>query len=338
MGSTAVTTRASGPGGPPEVLCVGESMALFVPAEPGPPDEVRTWLRTVGGAESNVASHLPALGVSSAWVSAVGDDPFGRAIVREIAAAGVGIGGVVVDPSRPTGLYLKESGADGSPVRYYRSGSAASAMGPDLLARLDFSGVRVLHLSGITPALSGSCEALVRALLDLPRDELIVSFDVNHRPALWAGRDLSVLRELTGRADLVLTGDDEAERVWGAGDPVRLRELLPDPRTLVVKHGERGATLMEGSADPLFAPALRVDVVEPVGAGDAFAAGFLAATLRGADPLTRLRRGHLQAAATLLTHDDVGAPLPEQVVTELLKADAEGWGTARLTVGGVVAT
>lgn len=328
----------SSPTGSPEVLCIGESMALFVPAEPGPPDEVRTWLRTIGGAESNVACHLPALGVPSGWVSAVGDDPFGRALVREIASAGVDVRGVVFDPSRPTGLYVKESGAGGSPVRYYRSGSAASGMGPELVSQLDFSGVRVLHLSGITPALSDSCLALVRALLDRPRGDLLVSFDVNHRPALWTGRDQSVLAELAGKADLVLTGDDEAERVWGTGDPVRLRALLPGPRTLVVKHGERGATLVEGSAEPLFSPALRVDVVEPVGAGDAFAAGFLAATLRGADPLTRLRRGHLQAAATLLTQDDVGVPLAEAVVTKLVQADADSWGSVRLTGEGVVVT
>jgi 2-dehydro-3-deoxygluconokinase len=134
----------------------------------------------------------------------------------------------------------------------------------------------------------------------------------------------------------VFTGDDEAERVWGTGDPARLRKLLPGPHTLVVKHGERGATLVEGDAAPVFEPALRVDVVEPVGAGDAFAAGFLAATLRGDAPAARLRRGHLQAAATLLTHDDVGAPLPEPVVTALLRADAEAWAKARLTGEGVM--
>ncbi|MFD9889928.1 sugar kinase [Amycolatopsis sp. NPDC059027] len=313
-------------------------MALFVPAEPGPPEDVRTWLRTIGGAESNVACHLPGLGVSSGWVSAVGDDPFGRAMVREIAAAGVDVSGVAVDPARPTGLYLKESGAQGSPVRYYRAGSAASAMGPDVLDRVDLADVRVLHLSGITPALSDSCLELVRALLAAPRGDTRVSFDVNYRPALWAaGRDVSLLAELAGSADIVLTGDDEARKVWGTGDPAQLRALLPGPDTLVVKHGERGATLVERDAEPLFSPALRVDVVEPVGAGDAFAAGFLAATLAGADPLTRLRRGHLQAAATLLTHDDVGAPLEASVVDSLLTADAESWAAARLTGTGVMA-
>ena len=320
----------------PEVLCIGETMALFVPAEPGPPDEVKRWLRTIGGAESNVACNLPALGVTSGWVSAVGDDPFGRAMLREIAAAGVDVSACSVDPTRPTGLYIKESGAGGSPVRYYRTGSAASAMGPELLERLDFDCVRVLHLSGITPALSDSCFALVRALLEMPRGDLLISFDVNLRPALWAGRDPRVLAELAGRADIVLTGDDEARHVWGTGDPAELRALLPGPRTLVGKHGERVATLVEG--EPLFAPALRVDVVEPVGAGDAFAAGFLAATLRGAGPRERLRQGHLQAAVTLLTHDDVGVPLPRPVVDTLLHAGPDEWRSARLTGEGVVYT
>ncbi|RSM46720.1 sugar kinase [Amycolatopsis balhimycina DSM 5908] len=320
----------------PEVLCVGESMALFVPAEPGPPDEVKQWTRTIGGAESNVACNLPTLGVRSGWVSAVGDDPFGRAMLREVAAHGVDVSACSVDPLRPTGLYVKESGAGGSPVRYYRTGSAASGMGPALLDRLDLDGVRVLHLSGITPALSDSCLALVRALLDMPRGDRLISFDVNLRPALWTGRDPGLLAELAGQADIVLTGDDEARQVWGTGDPAKLRALLPGPRTLVVKHGERGATLVEG--EPLFAPALKVDVVEPVGAGDAFAAGFLAATLRGATPLERLRQGHLQAAVTLLTHDDVGVPLPPPVVATLLHADPDEWRSARLTGEGVVLT
>nr|WP_081655998.1 sugar kinase [Amycolatopsis vancoresmycina] len=320
----------------PEVLCVGETMALFVPAEPGPPDEVKRWVRTIGGAESNVACNLPTLGVRSGWVSAVGDDPFGRAMLREVASHGVDVSACVIDPTRPTGLYVKESGAGGSPVRYYRSGSAASGMGPSLLDRLDLGGVRVLHLSGITPALSDSCLALVRALLELPRGDRLVSFDVNLRPALWTGRDPGLLAELAGQADIVLTGDDEARHVWGTGDPAELRALLPGPRTLVVKHGERGATLVEG--EPLFAPALAVDVVEPVGAGDAFAAGFLAATLRGATPLERLRQGHLQAAVTLLTHDDVGVPLPPEVVDTLLHADPDEWRSARLTGEGVVLT
>lgn len=318
------------------MLCLGESMALFVPAEDGPPERVRTWTRTVGGAESNVACHLAGLGVASAWVSAVGDDAFGRAVVDFVAGYGVDVSRVRVDPDRPTGLYLKESDAAGSPVRYYRRGSAASAMGRELVAELPLNGVRIVHTSGITPALSDSCLALVRELLAAPRHTHRLSFDLNWRPALWSCRDPSVLRELAAAADIVLVGADEAGTVWGAGEPAAIRELLPEPATLVVKQAEHGATLIERDPasgtdrPPVFQPALRVDVVEPVGAGDAFAAGFLAATLRGAAPAHRLRAGHLQAAAVLRTDNDVCDPLPADLVERLLTADETEWAMARI--------
>jgi 2-dehydro-3-deoxygluconokinase len=305
-------------------------MALFVPAEDGPPDKVATWTRTVGGAESNVACQLAARGVPTAWVSAVGDDAFGRAVVSTVASYGVDTSRVLVDPDRPTGLYIKESDASGSPVRYYRSGSAAAAMGPSMVDTLPLHDVRLVHVSGITPALSDSCLELMRALVMRARPYLL-SFDLNWRPKLWAGRDPAVLRELADAADIVLVGADEAAAVWGVGTPEEIREFLPTPPTLVVKQGERGVTLVEGEEPPLFQPALRVDVVEPVGAGDAFAAGFLAATLAGAAPRTRLRAGHLQAASALRTHHDVGEPLPAELVAELLVADADTWAAAHVT-------
>lgn len=326
-----------------EVLCLGESMALFVPAEDGPVERVRTWIRTVGGAESNVACNLAGLGVRAGWVSAVGDDAFGRAVVSAVAASGVDTSGVVIDPLRPTGLYIKETHATGSPVRYYRNGSAASDLGPELVAGLDLDGVRLVHTSGITAALSPRCRDLMRALLAAPRHTHRVSFDLNWRPTLWAGGSAAeLLRELAGRADIVLVGADEAEAVWGTGAPEEIRAILPEPSTLVVKQGERGATMIERDAGSgadlaaVFQPALRVDVVEPVGAGDAFAAGFLAATLAGEGPARRLRAGHLQAAVALRTRDDVGTPLPADMVAELLEADERTWAAARLTDRGVL--
>ncbi|WP_460397504.1 sugar kinase [Actinophytocola sediminis] len=310
-------------------------MALFVPAEDGPPSRVRTWTRTVGGAESNVACHLAGLGVAAAWVSAVGDDAFGRAVVDFVAGHGVDVSGVLVDQERPTGLYVKES--DGSPVRYYRRGSAASGMDRELVARLPVDGARLVHTSGITPALSDSCLALMRELVARPRRTHRLSFDLNWRPALWRDRDPAVLRELAAAADIVFVGADEAEAVWGVGEPAAIRELLPAPAMLVVKQAEHGATLIERDQDtgvdrpPVFQPALRVDVVEPVGAGDAFAAGFLAATLTGAQsPAHRLRAGHLQAAAVLRTRDDVCPPLPTPLVTRLLAATAAEWAAANI--------
>jgi 2-dehydro-3-deoxygluconokinase len=317
-----------------DVLCLGESMALFVPAEPGPVAEVRTWLRTVGGAESNVACNLAMLGLRSAWVSAVGADAFGEAVVAAVAAKGVDVSGVHVDPLRPTGLYVKESSASGSPVRYYRRGSAASGMGPSVVENLRLDGVRVVHATGINAALSDSCLALMHRLAEAPRTTHRLSFDLNWRPKLWLDRDPAVLRDLANAADVVFAGDDEADLVWGTSDPAKIREILPDPATLVVKHGERGATLIEDD-QILFVPAFTVDVVEPVGAGDAFAAGFLYATLADLTPLQRLRSGHMQAAVALLTHDDVGTPLPAEVVTGLLTADPDTWAATHLTAEGV---
>lgn len=315
------------------VLCVGETMAVFTPAEAGPPEDVRTWVRGVGGAESNVACALVAHGVPAGWVSAVGDDPFGRAVVAAVAGAGVDVSHVRVDPGRPTGLYLKEADRAGSAVRYYRAGSAASALGPELLDRLDLASVSYVHVSGITAALSPSCLALVRALLAHPG--VTTSFDVNWRPALWGPSGPDVLRSLAAAADLVLVGDDEAEALWGVSEPAAVREVLPEPDTLVVKQGAVGATVLEAGAPPVFEPALRVDVVEPVGAGDAFAAGYLAAALADASPDRRLRTGHLAAAGALCTVSDVAVPLPPADFARLLDADPAAWAAARISTSGV---
>lgn len=309
-----------------DVLCLGETMAMFVPAEPGPAAEATTWHRTVGGAESNVACHVAALGLRSAWVSAVGDDALGTAVVSAIASYGVDVSSVAVDRDRPTGVYVKERGTSGSPVRYYRRGSAASGMGPTLLNALPLSGVRVVHTSGITPALSYSCFQLMDRLLHMPRD-FTLSFDLNWRPRLWADRNPDVLRALAAAADVVFVGADEAELVWDVAEPHEIRALLPEPATLVIKQGEAGATLVDGD-DVLFQPALKVDVVEPVGAGDAFAAGFLWATLAGLPPRQRLRAGHLRAATALRTHHDVGPSLPGEYVTAMLGASEAEWAAA----------
>src|SRR5689334_15052117 len=198
-------------------------MALFVPGEDGPAERVRTWIRAVGGAESNGACNLARLGVPAAWVSAVGQDALGRAVVSAVASAGVDVSGVRVDPIRPTGLYIKEADPNGSPVRYYRAGSAASAMGPELLAGLGLDGVRILHTSGITAALSDSCRSLMRALLSSPRGAHKVSFDVNWRPLLWPDGGAALMRELANAADIVLVGADEAEAIWGVTEPAEIR-------------------------------------------------------------------------------------------------------------------
>ncbi|MEH0929164.1 sugar kinase [Micromonospora sp. CPCC 205558] len=330
--------QASVPAGsvPVEVAAVGETMVVLCPAPGEPLEHAERVAVSVGGAESNVAGYLARLGHLTTWVSRVGDDPFGRAVVRHVAAAGVDVDQVCVDPAAPTGLYVKDPGPEGTAVHYYRAGSAASRMDPATLADPALTGARVLHLSGITPALSASCRALVEhAVTDRPLPQALVSFDVNHRARLWSAEQAApVLRDLANRCDLVFVGQDEAETLWGTTDPAAVRELLPGPETVVVKDGAVGATALVRDAETAFVPAPRVTVVEPVGAGDAFAAGYLAGLLRGLDPVRRLRLGHLLAAQALTSSAD-NAPVPPWAWFEkLLHAPADAWSPLDLTAPG----
>jgi len=311
------------------VVCVGETMAALAPDPLGPLDGAELLRVDVAGAESNVALYLADHGIPARWVSAVGDDPFGRRVRARIAAGGVDVSGVRVDPERPTGLLLKDPGPQGTRVHYHRAGSAASALTPDVLDDPALADAALVHLSGITPALSSGCRALVERALR-PDRPWPVSFDVNHRPALWAGRSAAdVLRPLADLADIVLVGLDEAQALWGEGitDAEDVRDLLSGPRVLVVKDGDRAATAFVGDAVHSV-PALKVRVAEPVGAGDAFAAGFLSGLLRRLPVDGALRLGHLTAASALGVAADHG-PLPDPaLLSALLDADEETWRAA----------
>ncbi|MFF0179756.1 sugar kinase [Micromonospora sp. NPDC005223] len=334
LGSGAAVAGRGRARGGPEVVCVGETMVMLAPADGGRLEHATRLTVGVGGAESNVAAGLARLGHRAAWVSRVGDDPFGRRVVAEVAAAGVDVSLVTVDPDAPTGLYLKDPGPGGTHVHYHRAGSAASRLGPADLGRSGPAGVRLLHLSGITAALSGTCRDLLVSALDgrtLPGAR--VSFDVNHRPALWpAGRAGPALRDLAGRADVVLVGLDEAAVLWSADDPAAVRDLLPGPELVVVKDGPVGATALPRTGPAVFVPALPVDVVEPVGAGDAFAAGFLSGLLRGLDLRACLRLGHLTAAPVLAVAGDTAPPPDPETIARALALSETMW-TAQVSGG-----
>ncbi|MFD3521537.1 sugar kinase [Streptomyces sp. NPDC058653] len=318
---------------PGPVVCVGETMAALAPDPAAPLDTAERLRLDVAGAESNVAMYLADHGVPARWVSALGDDPFGRRVRERIAASGVDVSGVRTDPARPTGLLVKNPGTDATSVHYYRTGSAASALGPGTLDQPAFRDAALVHLTGITPALSASCRALVERALR-PERPYAVSFDVNHRPALWGDEPAAeVLRPLAARADLVLVGLDEAQALWGAAlsddGPDAVRELLPEPRVLVVKDGPRAATAYVGP-DTYTVRAPKVRVVEPVGAGDAFAGGFLAGLLHYDDPVRALRLGHLTAASALRVLTDHGPLPPTPRTRDLLETDEKTWNALSL--------
>ncbi|WP_030335012.1 sugar kinase [Streptomyces sp. NRRL B-1381] len=358
-----------------DVVCLGESMVTFLPSQPGRLADVPSFGRGIGGAESNVACALAAAGHRAAWVGRVGADGFGDHLVETIASYGVDTSAVRRDPARPTGVYFRtatDRGTDTHEVAYYRAGSAASAMSPENVPYEALFAGRVLHLSGITAALSPDCLALLRELTAPRPGRPLVSFDVNHRPHLWRGcaEDASVLLELARRADLVFVGEDEAEEAWGIVGAEAIRAALPEPSVLVVKRGSAGATVfaselrpgprgaeaaagtaaLAASTDTVSAatpatpadtvtpvPALRVDVVAAVGAGDAFAAGFLSATLRGLPVRDRARHGHLMAAAVLTVPGDLTDPPSRDRADRLVALDDAAWGRLRLAPGWTAA-
>lgn len=312
------------------VACVGETMAALAPVPAGPLEHADVLALNTGGAESNVAQYLAAHGIAARWVSRVGDDPFGRLVRRQIAASGVDVSAVEIDPDRPTGIYFKHRDQTGNQVHYYRHGSAAAAMTAAVLDTPAVSTADALHLSGITPALSDRCrELVVAALRPGPRRRPLVSFDLNWRPSLWSGTDApALLRALADQADIVFVGQDEAAAVWGCADPAAVRELLPEPRILVVKDADHAVTAYHAD-QVVTVPALTVDVVDVVGAGDAFAAGFLAGLFQGRDPVGQLRLGHLTAAAALRVPSDHGPLIDPGTTRRLLDADEQTWaGTA----------
>ncbi|KAA5832886.1 sugar kinase [Saccharopolyspora hirsuta] len=305
------------------MLCLGETMSLVSPASPVPLEQAPVFTLSAGGAESNVAIHLAALGHRVGWASRVGDDPLGRRLVATIAAAGVDTGLVEVRSDAPTGVYFKDPTPQGTRVHYYRAGSAASTMDEDFLPDDVLDAPQVLHLSGITPALSAGCDRLVRHLLTRPRRARI-TFDVNYRPALWpVAQAAPELRELAQLADTVFVGLDEATALWGVETPEDVRKLLDRPSVVVVKDGADAAHAL--GAEAVTVPAPEVEVVEPVGAGDAFAAGFISGVLRGADAVRCLRLGHLLAAHSLLSTEDHTASPDRADLARWLDLDEGRW-------------
>ncbi|MFJ2173052.1 sugar kinase [Streptomyces sp. NPDC087851] len=311
-----------------DALTVGETMVMVTPREGGRLDAESSFVLRPGGAESNVAALLAELGHTTHWAGALGADRLGDLVTTVLEGHGVDTSLVRRDPGRPTAVYFKDPTPHGTEVAYYRTGSAATALSTADLPAWTALCPRVVHLSGILPALSPSCAELARHIVcERPWGDVPVSFDVNYRPVLWdraadgrtdsAGQAARTLLDLAQHSDIVFVGRDEAAALWGTTDAESVRALVDKPRHLVVKDAAKEAvSFTEGGA--VRVPSRRVRVVDPVGAGDAFAAGWLSGWLHHRHETLCLKLGHYAAAQVLTSASDL-APLREtrQVIASL---------------------
>jgi 2-dehydro-3-deoxygluconokinase len=280
------------------VITAGETMALVVPPSPGRLRHATSLSLSIGGAESNVAIGLARLGIPASWISVLGDDELGELVLHRLRAEGVDTSGVRRIADRATGLYLREEVAGRLRVYYYRSGSAAATLSPNAFDPSMLQGAAFLHLTGITGALSQECAEFLPWAATTARDAGVrVSYDVNYRSRLWEPSAAQAATEaLLPLIDVLFVGHDEANALWGWETDTALEQLSKiGPSEVILKLGADGCAAMI-NGEQLTSPGFPARQLDPIGAGDAFDAGYLAATLWGWAPEKRLRAANAMGA------------------------------------------
>lgn len=269
---------------PAHLVTLGETMVLFHPLQGGALAYAPLLTRSVAGAESNVCIALTRLGKRTRWISRLGADPFGDLIMTTLRGEGVDVSFITRDPSAPTGIFFREFKSSGDPIaHYYRAGSAASKLKPEDVRADWFQDAGHFHVTGITPALGiDTTEATILAMKIAREAGLTISFDPNLRRKLWdEDRARRTLLKMIPLCDLFLPGIEEAEFLLGIGTPEEYGKAFLDmgAQLVVLKCGAEGSIGFAGGHAIRIPPYPVSRVVDTIGAGDAFAAGFLSVLL-----------------------------------------------------------
>jgi 2-dehydro-3-deoxygluconokinase len=286
----------------------GETMGLVAADGIGPLPYSRSFSFGIGGAESNVAVGVARLGGSATWLGRVGPDATGALITERLTTAGVRV--VALPDTSFTGLMVRHRrSGEFAHVDYHRAGSAGSRLAPSDIPAALLREAGVVHVTGITPALSETCRAAVFQSVETALAAGVpVSIDVNYRSKLWSRFDAApVLRDLVSLADIVFASPDEAALFVDADDVLGGLAKL-GPAEVILKDGGNGC-VAQINGERHTVPALPVTVVDPVGAGDAFVAGYLADRLAGESPRQCLTTAIATGAfAVTVPGDCEGAP------------------------------
>ncbi len=296
-----------------DVVTIGETMVLFYPFENRPLKYSPLLSRTIAGAESNVAIGLSRLGKNTRWIGRLGKDPFGDIVSSTLMGEGIDLTKVIRDESHFTSVFFKDNNSLGDPeIFYYRKGSASSMWEPKHVQKGWFEGSRILHMTGITPALGINTLEFTRKCMEVAKSlGLTISFDPNIRYKLWTEENArEAILSLIPLCDIFLPGIEEAKALLGDKPIGQLAEefISLGPRTVAIKLGEKGAFGMRKGENSYIIPSEKVNyVVDTVGAGDAFATGFL--SIVADDPtnfsvLEALKRGNKLGAIVIQEKGD----------------------------------
>lgn len=289
-------------------------MMLFTGTDSRPIKYGTTAEATIAGAEFNLAVNLSRLGHSVRWLSAVGDDVFGRDILKIARSENIDVSEVLTLTSGPTGVMFKSPRTWGEPeVMYYRASSACSQMTPDDIPANAWQGAKHMFVTGITPALSASCAELTFYLVQTAKAAgITIWLDPNYRRKLWSEAEFrTTMTRLLPLVDYVLPGRGEGEIITGETtlEAMAAWILNHGPKAVIIKDGLNGAYWYTAEESYFAAPVEIENIVNPIGAGDAFAAGLISGALDGLEPISAMNRAHaLGALACCCSGDWEGAP------------------------------
>lgn len=301
-----------------DVITVGETMVAFIPEEKEKIRYAHSFGKRVAGAESNVAVGLAKLGRKSGWISKIGNDEFGEFILRELQGEGVDTSRVIKTDRYPTGLMFKETSfLNDTSVFYYRRNSAASTLSVSDLDEEYIRQAKILHLTGITPALSDSCREAFEYLAAFAKENgILLSFDPNIRLKLWSEKEATqCLLGILKQSDIVLINRREAEILTGLRETEAIIDRLRSfgAQKIAVKLGPEGAVVADRQ-NICRCPQTDVPVVDNIGGGDAFNAGFLCGVLEGQDIETCGRMGSMMGSLAVASVGDTeGLPNRKQL-------------------------
>ncbi|GGG74644.1 sugar kinase [Paenibacillus radicis (ex Gao et al. 2016)] len=307
----------------PDIITFGESMALFMPPEHKALERATVLEQGFGGAESNVAIGIARLGGSAGWFGVLGDDPFGKMILKTLRGEGVDVSRSILSSDAPTGMMFREHVAGRTAVHYYRKHSAASRMEPEQLDEQYIRGAKLLHVTGITTALSESSRRTVLRAIEIAKEAGVkVCFDPNLRLKLWSIEEArETLLPIAEQADYFLPGWDELKLLYNTDSFEEVKEKLLQLNAVTIVKGFGDTTLVLDNGKETLVPFYPAEkVIDTVGAGDGFCAGFLAGIMRGMTPAQAVGLASINGSLVVQMRGDWEA-LPEWSAVEQRMSD-----------------